>query len=305
MLLNNQISVRLLTFKRSPVALISVGLVFFIVVISSLLVQRTSVSYNASEGLRSLAVMDEDRHSLGTSNVLSQETSLAAKNNFALQYQQQTPITNGGPAWRAINTSANIEAYFFADGPVILPASLRNAWKFKIHLMQVKIADEQYVSTGIPPHIPENAVISATNNKIEYQRGILTEWYINDARGLEHGLTIDAHEWFDDKETLTVLVEIDGSNQTLAQVVDSRNLRFDSKLNKTSLLYSHLEVVDKNGEPLRAEFNLKGNQIEIVMDIKSAQFPITIDPLITSSNWETKGSGLFGESYGHAVASVG
>ena len=38
----------------------------------------------------------------------------------------------------------------------------------------------------------DSGTLSAVGNRIEYRRGDLTEWYLNDERGLEQGFTITA-----------------------------------------------------------------------------------------------------------------
>jgi hypothetical protein len=35
-------------------------------------------------------------------------------------------------------------------------------------------------------------VLSSAGNRVEYRRGLLTEWYVNEARGLEQGFTLSA-----------------------------------------------------------------------------------------------------------------
>jgi hypothetical protein len=39
---------------------------------------------------------------------------------------------------------------------------------------------------------PEPARLTGTENRLEYQRSALTEWYVNEARGLEQGFTLHA-----------------------------------------------------------------------------------------------------------------
>lgn len=37
---------------------------------------------------------------------------------------------------------------------------------------------------------PAKAELVVNGNRVEYQRGALTEWYVNDERGLEQGFTL-------------------------------------------------------------------------------------------------------------------
>ena len=46
--------------------------------------------------------------------------------------------------------------------------------------------------SGVSERPERPASLSAEGDRVEYRRGGLTEWYVNDERGLEQGFTIDA-----------------------------------------------------------------------------------------------------------------
>ena len=58
------------------------------------------------------------------------------------------------------------------------------------------------------------AKLDATANQVNYHRGSLTEWYINDERGLEQGFTLDMPPPSANNNQLTLQLEIAGDLQT-------------------------------------------------------------------------------------------
>jgi len=238
-----------------------------------------------------------------------------ATSSDSLRYLAQTPLTldrEAQPAWFTENAKTSLKAYFFQDGPTFLHSNSQQAWQFRIHPMRVAIGDQQLISST-----PDNNSIKVSANKIEYQRGVMTEWYVNDHRGFEHGLTIKESKLFDQQKTLTAFVEFEGLEKSTQQLIDGQNLKFTSAANNAEVNYSQLLVTDANGKQLPSSFKLKKNthndadaaqkitQIAMVVDISNAQFPITIDPILTTKTWETGGSVLYGEVYGHKAINVG
>ncbi len=57
------------------------------------------------------------------------------------------------------------------------------------HTLALRLAGYGYGEQLAPP---QPARLSNAGNRIEYQRGPLTEWYVNESQGLEQGFTLAA-----------------------------------------------------------------------------------------------------------------
>jgi len=66
------------------------------------------------------------------------------------------------------------------------------------------------------------------------------------------------------------------------------------------LLYAGLHVYDANGDTLEASFKLLLDKIQIRLSDKGVQYPITVDPLLTSPSW-TAESDQVAAYFGYSV----
>jgi uncharacterized protein (TIGR03437 family) len=113
------------------------------------------------------------------------------------------------------------------------------------------------------------------------QQTELTEWFINEAKGLEHGFTLAApvaprqagqplRLQMRMRSELCAFTEDDG------QAVTWRNAQ-----DETVLRYAGLRAWDANGHPLTAHMTSAQNQLTLIVDEADATYPITIDPTFT------------------------
>lgn len=211
--------------------------------------------------------------------------------------------------WVANNSYASIKTYFSNVGPSIIPTRANNLRQFKILPSQILLGDDIPFSNKSIGQSPQ-----VSGNKIVYQRPYGTEWYINESRGLEHGLTINDSEFFRSHSTLTALVSFEGIASDRKQLQDDKTVNF--KLDDILVSYSQLQVIDANGRHLPSAFILPqpdknkrleqaGLQVAIVVDITAAQFPISIDPFINSTTSEIVGTDGVNVVLGNNVVNVG
>jgi hypothetical protein len=121
------------------------------------------------------------------------------------------------------------------------------------------------------------------------------EWYVNDARGLEQGFTIERdpseNEWDVAMSHLGVHMAVTGSVTAIvdecAQAVD-----FLAVGGAVAIRLNALHVVDATGRELDAWFesnaadeHASAQSLSIVVDDCGAVYPVTIDPLATSPSW--------------------
>ena len=134
-------------------------------------------------------------------------------------------------------------------------------------------------------------------NHIEYDRGPLTEWYINDEKGLEQGFTLNTPP--PGAGNLVLEFEITGS---LKAALKDRNIVFIDN-NTEQVRLGALFAYDANRKDLPSSFVLTGKKLLITVAAKNAAYPVTIDPLITTPLTLTAPSGS--SYFGSSVASAG
>jgi hypothetical protein len=99
-------------------------------------------------------------------------------------WQEHTYLPDLAAAYQAPNRAQNLRTYFTPDGIRAIPRTGSTAWEWGLTLTG-------YGYEGaIQPVAP--ATLSADGDRVEYHRGSLTEWYVNDERGLEQGFTLYA-----------------------------------------------------------------------------------------------------------------
>jgi len=137
--------------------------------------------------------------------------------------------------------------------------------------------------------------------RLEYARtGSVTEWYVNEARGLEQGFTFARRP--DGNGELAVEIATEGSLQPMlgssGSVVEARDAK-----GRTRLEYGELAARDARGRMLPARLGVDGSHIVLHVDDASAEYPIEIDPLTWAQQAKLVASpSVPGEAFGAAVA---
>lgn len=123
---------------------------------------------------------------------------------------------------------------------------------------------------------------SAEGGRVTYEWDEqLTEWFINDERGLEHGYTVHARPRRGAQLGSSPLVlELDVRGDLKPRVVDDgRSLSFVGSSGTQVLNYSGLTVFDAEGTEWPASFRLEGERVILSVDESEATYPLTIDPI--------------------------
>ena len=130
----------------------------------------------------------------------------------------------------------------------------------------------------------------------------LTEWYVNDPRGLEHGFTV--HERQDSAEgAFHLSLEILGGLEACISG-DGRDVVFTNVDGTAALHYAGLVAFDTDGRALDASWTADGTSLRLRVDDEGARYPLTIDPVaycayMKASNTEA------GDQFGLIVAASG
>ena len=132
----------------------------------------------------------------------------------------------------------------------------------------------------------------------------LTEWYVNDSRGLEHGFTLAVAPAGTGPVTLELAVT--GGLRPALQA-DGRAVELRGRDDAVRLRYADLFAADSTGLTLPATLSVPSDgpaRIRLVVDTRGAVFPVTIDPLLTEPPTTFTGAAV-GDVFGSSVASAG
>jgi len=138
--------------------------------------------------------------------------------------------------------------------------------------------------------------------------GSLTEWYLNDRRGLEHGYTLDERPaGVDDSLHFTLAVR---GGLAPRVSLDGRSVSFVDAGDRSVVNYSGLTVFDADGVMLPARFVLQTNPasseetLVLLVDDRDARYPLTIDPIAQQAYLKSSNSEL-GDGFGFALDASG
>lgn len=171
-----------------------------------------------------------------------------------------------------------------------------------------------YGFNGELKEVAANPGVRTAGNRLEYGwTAGLTEWYINDQRGLEHGFTVmepptgkrdspaeppagaAGQLEFHFKVRGGLVTEIAG---------DRLGVGFRKPGGDAVLTYSGLKAWDADQKSLTSQFVPDGNDLTLKVDVSGARFPITIDPIAQQAYLKASNTGA-GDLFGGAVAISG
>ena len=222
--------------------------------------------------------------------------SIAQQEYWATSVRQE-----GSLVLQAPNRAQGFRTRFEDGGVRVVPRTSNEAgWSFSLGLVGVGRGDVQ------APVAP--AEVSASENRVLYDRPVIDEWYVNDPAGLEQGFTIGRRILSEEEESLALVLSLGGSLRMVlssdGQAVDL----LDDRSPLPILRYAKLVVTDAAGTRLASHLEPwsgpDGRGLRIVVDDRSAAYPITVDPLISASGW-TLDSDQSGASLGTSVATAG
>ena len=217
------------------------------------------------------------------------------QSEYQVTWQERTYLLDLAAAYQAPNRAQNLRTYFAPQGIRVIPRVFEGEtppWKWTLTL-----AGYGYAGAVQPVAA---ASLHSEGNRIEYRRGILTEWYVNGADGLEQGLTLPSPppSASPSPQSTIVLELIPGGDLTARLSGDGEAIELTTRDAVTVLRYGDLIVTDAAGRRLPAYFSLSPGQdrptvqpegllgegearIRLTINATSALYPITVDPTIT------------------------
>ena len=197
---------------------------------------------------------------------------------------------------RAPNRAHNFRLNFTPEGVRVTPRTATGPdWSWGLQLTGIGRAGDL--------RRPEAARLRVAGDRVELVRGRLTEWYINDERGLEQGFTLHGPLPGSAGDELLLRLDVAGTLQPRLEQ-GNRAIAFAPPGGETVLRYGQLLAFDAAGRDLPVRFDLVGGGVEIAVATTGARYPIVIDPLATSVTWTATGD-REGAYFGTAVATAG
>ncbi len=194
--------------------------------------------------------------------------------------------------------------------------------------LRVEFADKSLLATGIAPTAtwsfelqltgigrvgsvlgvpPSRQPARTERNRVAYTRGsLIEEWYLNGPLGIEQGFTLNRR--IDGGEPGTnspiqelVIEQTVGKTLTPTLSDDGDVVVFHDGDGRKRVRYAELFAYDAKGKVLASRMEVSGQAIRLVIDDRSATYPIVIDPLILGERTrvipsESENSARFGRA---------
>jgi hypothetical protein len=133
----------------------------------------------------------------------------------------------------------------------------------------------QQLQEALPP------ALVASGNRIEYRRGTLTEWYVNQRHGVEQGFTLaERPTGLGDQGPLRLELAIEGTLRGELSP-DGQAVVLRDGSGGEWMRYSGLKAWDARHQELVAKLEASDGVIALVVEASEAVYPVTIDPVIT------------------------
>ncbi len=185
----------------------------------------------------------------------------------------------------------------------------RGGWTWGLDLISYGRGDAQQ-------HITGTACIQTKGTRVEYVwNESLTEWYINDQRGFEHGYTLrdrpDGASGTNASGGGMLHFTLAVRGELVPRVSENgRDVAFTAPTDRsTTLTYNNLKVFDADGVHLAASFQATTtttgtHALRLTIDDTNARYPLTIDPVAQQAYLKAPSTGAR-DQFGYAVAVSG
>jgi hypothetical protein len=227
------------------------------------------------------------------------------KSEYYVTWQEQTYLPDLPAAYQAPNRANDLRTYFKPTNPVVIPRVWSEAgetppWRWELSLTA-------WGREGAVQAVPA-ATMQVEENRVEYRREGLVEWYGNDETGLEQGFTIEQDETAPDSPSAFILEMALASNLAPQLTPDGTAIEFLAQDGRPMLRYGALTVEDASGRALLSQMSLSGSSITLAIDDTAAAYPIQVRVVIaglpSTWNWKVEGNAADTE-FGYAVSTAG
>ena len=148
------------------------------------------------------------------------------------------------------------------------------------------------LAPSVPPRID--------GTRIALTRGTsLTEWYINSPLGIEQGFTLTHPA----RPAATAILSFK-LHSALHVMLTHNTLSFQNAAGKTVLHYGSLYAYDADHCVLPARMALVGDRLALIVDTLGAHYPVTVDPLFSTTQTLADPGGQVNDSFGAVALSA-
>ena len=194
------------------------------------------------------------------------------------------------------STASPLVAHF--DGRGMSVVSDQATWDWGLELTS-------YGFPGSELAVDQPLAMQAAGSRLAYHWGAdLEEWYVNQARGLEHGFTLSARpDGADPGESLLLDLRVRGELATHVSA-NGRDVNFNLPTGEVAISYAGLIVFDATGAEFDARFTSGDDGLQLVIDEAAATYPLTIDPIVQQEYLKASNADA-GDYFGYSVAMSG
>ncbi len=216
-------------------------------------------------------------------------------NSIRAEYERHrhaaVPVESGH---RARNFGQRWISEFDGRGILLTPDS--GGWTWGLRL-------QSYGWVGQAQALTERPRVTTDTERLSYDWDeTLSEWYVNDGRGVEHGFTVRRPP-AGRGETLELNLEVRGGLEPRVRA-GGRAVAFVDAEGRTTLTYAGLKAWDADGKALDARLETAGAGLRLLLKAAGARYPLTIDPVIQQAYLKASNAGR-GDGFGYSVAISG
>lgn len=208
----------------------------------------------------------------------------------SLEYQMRDSKKNIN-TYEVTNRKNNLRASFSERNFSIESRSENNKWNINYKLDSIFLSEKKYDLTNLKAEKKQNSLF-INNDQIAIN-------YYNSEKGIRQDFIIKK-KINENSNKLKLNLEVNSPFELKAL----KDKLIHHKNNKAIVYYENLKVFDANHKVLPAAFSLTKNILAINVDTQNATYPITIDPLTTTPNWNAE-QNQADAAFGYSLAYVG
>jgi len=210
------------------------------------------------------------------------------------EYQLSQSLLVDG--WTAPNRAHDLRTTWVDGALLVEPRIEGKAWRVRLETSAMGGAN-----VVAPVGTPACEVVEG--GRIEWERADgLREWYSNDRRGIKQGFFIERRPGGNDAGLTRIEMAVDGVS--LVPAADGASVSLRDGAGTIVLRIGEIVVTDALERHLPACFEVSGPILAIVIDDSAADYPVVVDPLITSPAWRVEGRQYL-EQFGMSAVTAG
>lgn len=208
-----------------------------------------------------------------TSETMPSDLAQAVRRSLTEEVLTIRSVPGSAGEWCAANPAARVRMSWSTRGISIGAATVGGATPpLTLELATLERGGETLPLTG--------GTVTTTQHRFEVDRGSLTEWFVNDSLGLEHGFTIHESGSSAAEDAPLRLVLTVGGGYTARVQPGGDLVHLGKDGDSPTINYGGLRAWDAAGSEIATRFEAEGDQLAIDIDDAHAAYPITVDPWV-------------------------